>query len=206
MEMSLSLSADQRSEIEQGRLLTAVVGSSQLHCVVVRADLIEQYQYLSDATPDSAIQEVSASIASIDPDDWKSPQDWRSGAGKLTPKLLVAFLAVWTVAASVLVVINASKLSHAERKLAQAEIDHNDEMTAALHRLLRQFKKDHFKGTWIGAFHHWLPLAKRTEEQDGTIGYSWATKTRNNEGPGSCFIKVDRDERVIMTEAVFPEW
>jgi hypothetical protein len=122
------------------------------------------------------------------------------------PEGLVAFLAVWAVAASVLVVINASKLSHAERKLVQAEIEQNDEMTAALHRLLRQFNKDHFKGTWIGAFDHWLPLAKRTEEQDGTINYSWATKTRNIEGPGSCFIKVDRDERVIMTEAVFPEW
>ena len=124
----------------------------------------------------------------------------------MTLKLLVAFLTVWAVAASVLVAITASKLSHAEGKLAQAENDRRDEMTAALHRLLRQFKKDHFTGTWIGAFHHWLPLAKRTEEQDGTIGYSWATKTRNNEGPGSCFIKVDRDERVIMTEAVFPEW
>ena len=206
MEMSLSLSADQQSEIEQGRLLTAVVGSSQLHCVVVRADLIEQYQYLSDASPDSGIQEATKANVATDSADGKSPSDWQGAAGKSTPRTLVAFLAIWAVAASVLVVITASHLSLTQRKLAQAEIDRHDEMTATIHRLLMDFQGERCKGASIHAFHRWLPLARRSENEDGAIDYSWSTKTSNIEGPGFCVITTNRDGCVLTAVAGFPDW
>ena len=124
-------------------------------------------------------------------------------------KLLVAVLAVWAVTASAFVAITASKLSHAERKFTKAESDSHDEMTAALHRLLMdfQYQEDRCKGASIHAFHFWLPLAKRTEDKDGTIIYSWTRKPpQENMGSGVCFIKVDRDERVLEVSAEYLSW
>ncbi len=75
--MVLNLSSDERSRIAGGALLTATDEDSQLQCVVVRADLFEQFRYLFDRTPDAALQDVAESLAEFDPDDWKSPEEWR---------------------------------------------------------------------------------------------------------------------------------
>ncbi|MBC8113763.1 MAG: hypothetical protein H7062_05260 [Candidatus Saccharimonas sp.] len=75
--MVLSLSNDERTKIARGALLTAVDGDSKLECVVVRADLFEQFRYLFDASPEVAVEDVSEALVGFDSDDWKSPEEWR---------------------------------------------------------------------------------------------------------------------------------
>ena len=206
MDMSLSLSANQRKEIERGRPLFAVVGSSKLKCVVVRAELIERLQYLSDATPDAGIQEAAESLAERNPEDWNRPEEWRVGTETSTGKLRLVLIVLLAVAASAWALIATSRLSHVHAQIAQAESDGRDAMTAALYRLIMDFQRERLKGTSIHAFHRWLPLATRSENDDGTTSYSWTTKEGNIEGPGWITITVDRDERVLMAEAMAPDW
>lgn len=75
--MVLNLSSDERSRIASGALLTATDGDSQLQCVVVRADLFERFRYLFDETPDAALQDIAESLADFEPEDWKTPEEWR---------------------------------------------------------------------------------------------------------------------------------
>lgn len=206
MEMSLSLSADQRAEIEQGRPLLAVVGSLNLKCVVVRADLIGTLQYLSDTTPDVGIQEAAESLAVKNPEDWNRPEEWRGGTETSSGKLRLVLTVVLAVAASAWALIATSRLSHIQAQIAQAESDGRDAMTAALYRLIMNFQRERLKGASIHAFHRWLPLATRSENDDGTTSYSWTTKEGNIEGPGWVTITVDRDERVLTAEAMAPDW
>lgn len=75
--MVLNLSSDERFRIAGGAPLTAIDSSSQLQCVVVRADLFERFRYLFDETPDAALQDIAGSLADFEPEDWKSPEEWR---------------------------------------------------------------------------------------------------------------------------------
>lgn len=200
MEMSLSLSADQRSEIEQGRLLTAVVGSSLLKCVVVRADLIEQYGYLSDASPDSAVQEVSEAIAATDSDDWKSPKQWRGWAGKLIPRLLFAFLAVWAVAASCLATGFSSSLR-------QSQFNHDEQLKRTLIPSVQSFQKWKTDGArlTVDAFKPWLHLAKKTPLPNGMTQFDWAIGGREDGHTLVC-VKVESSQCVMAIDVYRPEF
>ena len=77
MSVVLSLSNAERTEIARGALLPAVDGATQLECVVVRADLFERFRYLFDDSPEAGNAELAAAIATVEPDDWKSPEEWR---------------------------------------------------------------------------------------------------------------------------------
>jgi len=77
MSVVLSLSNAERTEIARGALLPAVDGVSQLACIVVRADWFERFRDLFDASPEAGNAELVAAIATFEPDDWKSPDEWR---------------------------------------------------------------------------------------------------------------------------------
>lgn len=200
MEMSLSLSVDQRAEIEQGRPLIAVVGRSQLKCVVVRADLIEQFQYLTDAAPDAGIQEATESLAGLDPEDWKRPEEWRARNGWWDARTLMVSIAVWAVVATCMAAWLIST-SH------QTQAAHNEQLKRTLIPVVESVERWKAAGANITLeyFHIWLPFAKRTDSPNGGSQYSWKVGNREEGGP-FVVVNVDSKESVTDINVYTPEF
>ncbi len=200
MEMSLSLSVEQRAEIEQGRPLIAVVGSSLLKCIVVRADLAERLRYLSDATPDAGIQEAAGSLAALDPEDWKRPEEWRASRGKLRTQSIMALIAVWAVVATCFAVglWSSSRQSQIanDEKLMRTLIPSVD--------AFQRWKADGMRLT-IRAFNVWLPLAQQSVTPEGTTQFRWSVCGRED-GCSQVIVDVDSTERVTAINVYNPEF
>lgn len=200
MDMFLSLSADQRAEIEQGRPLIALVGSSHLKCVVVRADLAERLRYLSDATPDAGIQEAAGLLAVLAPEDWKRPEEWRASRGKWRTQKLMALIVVWAVVATYLAV----GLWSSSR---QTQIAHDEQLKRTLIPSVESFqrwKADGMRLT-IRAFNVWLPLAQQSVTPDGTTQFRWSVCGRED-GCSQVIVDVDSSERVTAINVYNPEF
>ncbi len=75
--MVLNLSNDECQRIASGSLLMAKVNDSQLECVVVQADLFARFQHLFDESEDEAVRDIAGALATFEPEDWKSPEEWR---------------------------------------------------------------------------------------------------------------------------------